>query len=44
LCALFMAVVVATALFGAIAIRRAARSPVATAAEMGLLGTEASHA
>jgi len=44
LCALFMAVVVATALFGAVAIRRAAKSPSVTTTEIGLLGAEVSHA
>jgi carbon starvation protein len=44
LCALFMTVVVATALFGIASVRRAMRSPVATTVEVVLLGSEVSHA
>ena len=44
LCAVFMAVVVATALFGAAAIRKAVRNPVVTAAEVEWLGAEVSRA
>ncbi len=44
LCALFMAIVVATVVFGLTAIRKAVRSPVATAAESDWLGQPVSHA
>jgi carbon starvation protein len=44
LCALFMAVVVATAAFGVAAIRRGLASPVETCREIGIGAAEAGHA
>jgi len=44
LCAIFMGVVIATALFGIAAIRRALQSPVKTSREVGFEGLEVGHA
>ena len=44
LCAIFMGVVIATALFGITAIRRALQSPVKTSREVGFEGLEVGHA
>ncbi len=44
LCAFFMAVVVATAMFGITAIRRALQSPIRTCREVGFDGLEIGHA
>ncbi len=44
LCGFFMAIVVATVVFGAAAIRTALRSPVATSREVDFDGIEAAHA
>jgi carbon starvation protein len=43
LCAVFMAVVAATAAFGIIAIRRALMSPTATSCEIAYVAVEVSH-